>query len=102
MASKELKLSDLTASLEKLKAGLKKHAGVIFVVVVLAALVYSISSVNLVLSAESDSEYRDKRESEMTSTQFDKATIQKIESLGDRQSTTDPTLPAGRINPFTE
>lgn len=102
MASKDLKLSDLIASLEKLKTGFKKHAGIIFVIVVLAALVYSISSVNLVLSAESDSTYRDKRESEMTSTRFDKATIQKIEALGDRQSTPDPVLPAGRINPFVE
>ena len=102
MASKELKLSDLTASLEKLKVVLKEHAGIIFVVVVLAALVYSISSVNFVLSTASDEAYRDKRASEMTSTQFDKATIQKIQALGDRTSTTDPALPSGRINPFIE
>lgn len=102
MASKDLKLSDLTASLQKLGAGLKKHAGIIFVVIVLAALVYSISSVNFVLSAASDDAYRDQRESEMTSTQFDRTTIQKIQALGDRQSTTDPALPSGRINPFVE
>lgn len=102
MASKDLTLSDLTASLDKLKAALKKHAGIIFVVIVLAALVYSISSVNFLLSTTSDDAYRQQRESEMTSTQFDKATIQKIEALGDRQNTTDPVLPTGRINPFTE
>lgn len=102
MASKDLKLSDLTASLQKLKTGLKKHAGIIFVVLVLAALVYSISSVNLLLSASSDDAYRTQKESEMTSTQFDKATIQKIEALGDRANPPEPTLPSGRINPFVE
>lgn len=102
MTPKDIKLSDLTASLQKLKPALKKHAGIIFVVIVLAALIYSIGSVNFVLSAPSDDVYRNQKESEMTSTQFDKATIQKIEALGDRQSTTDPVLPSGRINPFVE
>ena len=102
MASKNITLSDLTASLDKLRAGLKKHAGIIFVVIVLAALMYSIASVNLLLSSESDSGYRDKQEAAMTSAQFDKTTIQKIEALGDRQSTADPILPSGRINPFIE
>ena len=102
MASKDITLSDLIASLDKLRSALKKHAGIIFVIIVLATLMYSISSVNLLLSSESDSEYRDKREAEMTSAQFDNTTIQKIEALGDRQNPPDPVLPDGRINPFIE
>lgn len=102
MASKDITLSDLTVSLDKLRSILKKHAGIIFVVIVLAALAYSISSVNLTLSSESDIGYRDKKEAEMTSAQFDKTTIQKIEALGDRQNPPDPVLPDGRINPFIE
>ena len=102
MASKDIKLSDLTASLQKAGTMLKKRAGIIFVVAVLAALAYSISAVNSVLGAESDTAYRDQREAEMTSTQFDRATIEKIKALDDSQNTATPNLPAGRINPFVE
>lgn len=102
MASTDITMASFTASLEKLQSSLKKHAGIIFVVVVLAVLVYSISSVNLVLSNPSDTDYRDKREAEMTSTRFDEATIKKIEALGDRQNPPAPVLPGGRINPFIE
>ncbi|TAH33524.1 hypothetical protein EYC58_00980 [Candidatus Saccharibacteria bacterium] len=102
MASKDITTAELIASLEKLTSGIKKHAAIIFVVIVLAALVYSISNVNVVLGSESDTAYRDAREAEMTSTQFDKATIQKIEALGDRANPPAPVLPGGRINPFIE
>lgn len=102
MAQKDIKVSDITASLQKTGQGLKRRAGIIFVVVVLAALAYSISDVNIVLNTPSDQAYRDEREAEVTSTQFDRTTIQKIEALEDRQSNATPTLPAGRINPFVE
>ncbi len=102
MASKDINLADLTASFKKLIASLKKHIGIIFVVIVLTALIYSIYSVNLVLNSTSDSDYRSMQEADMTSTQFDRATIQKIEALGDRQNPPDPVIPGGRINPFVE
>lgn len=102
MASKDITAADLTASLSKAGVAIKQHSSIIFIVVVLAALVYSISSVNLVLSASSDDAYRDAQEAKMTSTQFDTATIKKIDELGDRQNTTTPGLPGGRINPFIE
>lgn len=100
--AKDIKASDITAGLQKMGMALKRHAGIIFVVIVLAALVYSISAVNIVLNTPSDQAYRDEKESEVTNTQFDRATIQKIEALGDRQSIAPPTLPTGRINPFVE
>lgn len=102
MASQEIKLSDLTVSLQKIGLGLKKHAGIIIVVVASSALVYSISNVNFVLSAASDETYRAKQESAMTSMQFDKATIEKIQALKNRETSPAPSLPGGRINPFKE
>lgn len=102
MAQKDIKLSDLTASLVKLGGALKRRAAIIFIVAILAGLVYSVMTVNLILNAPSDDEYRTTKESQETSTQFDKATIQRIDALGDRQTTPAPTLPAGRINPFIE
>lgn len=102
MAQKDIKASDITASLQQASTVLRQHAGIIFVVIVLAALAYSISAVNFVLNSDSDQAYRDQREAEVTNTQFDRTTIQKIEALGDRQSMATPTLPSGRINPFVE
>lgn len=94
--------ADLKTSLTKLKTGFNRHAGVIFVIVILAAVVYSVSSVNLLINAASDDAYRSEKERELTSTQFNRKTIEKIEALGERDNPPTPTLPAGRINPFLE
>jgi len=102
MASKDIRLSDISAGLKKFGASAQSHVGIIFVVLVLGALVYSVLAVNLILSKESDIYYRAEKENETTSTQFDKATIEKIEALGDRQNPPEPVIPGGRINPFTE
>lgn len=106
MADKEKKKQppkqDFNASVQQFKELFKKHAGIFFVVVTLAGLVYSVSAVNSILGTPSDENYRIKKEAEMTSTQFDKTTIQKIDALGDRTNPPEPTLPEGRTNPFTE
>lgn len=102
MAQKDIKVSDITASIQKTGQSLKRRAGIIFVVIVLASLAYSINAVNIVLNTPTDQAYRDEREAEITSTQFDRTTIKKIETLENRQSNATPTLPSGRINPFIE
>lgn len=102
MAGKDLTFSRIAAGLRDAGAGLKRHAGIIFVIAILAAVVYSVSAVNIVLNTPTDVGYRLQKQSEVTSTQFDKKTIGQIESLGDRNNPPAPVLPGGRINPFVE
>lgn len=102
MASKDIKLSDIIIGLKKFGTLLKTRAGLIFVILVLGVMAYSVFAVNLLLNKESDVYYRAEKESATTSTQFDKSTIEKIEALGDRQNPPEPVIPDGRINPFAE
>lgn len=102
MAKTAAKPVSAAESLEKLKSTLNRRAGIIFIVFVLGVVVYSVSSVNLLINTPSDEEYRSKKQQELTSTQFNAKTIEKIEALGDRNNPPTPTLPSGRINPFIE
>lgn len=100
--AQEVSLKSITDSLKQAGVVLRDRISIIFVVVVLAALIYSIYSVNLILSTPSDSEYRAKKEAESFSTRFDEATIKKIDALKGRQEAGNIDLPGGRINPFAE
>jgi len=93
---------NLTESLAKLKTGFDRHAGVIFVILVLGAVVYSVSSVNILINLPTDDAFRAEEQQKLTSTQFTAKTIEKIEALGDRNNPPTPVLPEGRINPFIE
>lgn len=100
--AQNISLKGITEGLKKAGEALERRMSIIYVVVVFAALIYSIYSVNLILSAPSDEVYRAKKEAESFSTRFDEATIKKIDGLKGRQETGNIDLPGGRINPFSE
>lgn len=102
MAKVATKPVSAAESLAKLKTVLNRRAGIIFIVFVLGVVVYSVSSVNLLINMPSDEEYRSQKQQELTSTQFNTKTIDRIEALGDRNNPPTTTLPGGRINPFIE
>lgn len=101
--AQDLSLKNIQEGLKSTGASLRRRMSIIYVVIVLTALVYSIFSVNQILSTPSDEAYRMKKESESFSTKFDEATIKKIDSLKGRQEVGNTDLPTGiRINPFAE
>lgn len=100
--SQDISMKSMKEEFQKLGSSLRRHMSIIFVVFVLAALIYSIFSVNLILGAPSDEAYRQQKEAESFSTRFDEATIKKIDSLRGRQDAGTIELPGGRINPFAE
>lgn len=100
--SQDISMKSMKEEFQKLGSSLRRHMSIIFVVFVLAALIYSIFSVNLILGAPSDEAYRQKKEAESFSTRFDEATIKKIDGLRGRQDAGNIDLPGGRINPFAE
>lgn len=100
--AQNLSLKGVSEELKNIGVSLRTHMSIIFVVMVLAALIYSIFSVNLILGMPSDETYRQQKEAESFSTRFDEATIKKIDGLKGRQEVGNIDLPAGRINPFAE
>jgi hypothetical protein len=100
--AQDISLKGIGDQFKDLGHKLRRHMSIIFVVVVLGALVYSVFSVNLILGMPSDEAYRMQKEAESFSTRFDDATIEKIDGLKDRQEAGDIQLPGGRINPFAE
>lgn len=100
--AQDVSIKSITEGLKKAGDSFRRHMSIIYVVVVLVGLVYSIYSVNLILGMPSDEEYRLQKEAESFSTRFDEATIKKINSLKARQDAGSVELPSGRINPFAE
>lgn len=100
--AQDISLKNMTEELKKFGVTLRRRMSIIYVVVVLAGLIYTILSVNLILSTPSDAEYRTTKEAESFSTRFDEATIKKIDGLKARQEAVNIELPGGRINPFAE
>lgn len=78
------------------------HGAIIFVVLSLGLLTYSVYAVQLILSSPEDSDYRGLLETQGIRTRFDQATIDKVNQLRNSQQAVDLTLPPGRINPFSE
>lgn len=100
--AQEISIKSVSEDLKKASLTLRRHMSIIYVVVVLVGLLYSIFSVNLILGMPSDEEYRSEKEAESFSTRFDEATIKKINGLKARQDAGSVELPSGRINPFAE
>lgn len=100
--AQDVSLKGITEGLKQTGLAIRRRTGIIYAVIVLAALIYSIFSVNLILGTPSDAEYRSQKEAESFSTRFDEATIKKINTLKARQEAGNVTLPGGRINPFAE
>lgn len=97
---KSLNLKQLTDQLlMPIGTFVKKHLVLIFIGLALFALIYAVFNVNVILqSAPTATEEAGGR----YDTKFDQATIDQINSLGDRSKPPAINLPPGRINPFSE
>jgi len=100
--AQDISMKGITEGLKSAGLALRRRMSIIYVVIVLAALVYSIFSVNLILGAPPDEAYRLEKEAGSFSTRFDETTIKQIDGLKSRQEASNVALPGGRINPFAE
>lgn len=78
------------------------HYGIISFLLAMAALIYCVYTIQLIMSTPSDQTYRDQEIQKNTKTSFDKQTIEQVKRLRTTDDTTPISLPSGRINPFTE
>lgn len=93
----------LIESLRKFSHYFVAHNRLIFFIMTISVLIYAVLSLNLMLSQPSDGAYRDAQSnSSRLTTQFDKATIDLINSLNSGQKTNSESFPSGRVSPFSE
>lgn len=76
--------------------------GIISFLLAMTTLIYCVYSIQLVMSAPTDTEYRDQQLQKNTRTSFDRMTIEEVKKLRTTDDTDPITLPSGRINPFFE
>lgn len=78
------------------------HGPVLFIILSFGLLIYSVYTVNNILTSTDDENYRTEKESTTIQTHFEKNVIEKIAQLKADQQSPNITLPTGRINPFSE
>lgn len=78
------------------------HYGIISFVLAMGTLMYCVYSIQLLMTAPSDTNYRDEQLQKNTKTSFDRKTIEQVNQLRTTDETSSITLPSGRVNPFTE
>ncbi|HEX6258117.1 MAG TPA: hypothetical protein VFZ48_01400 [Candidatus Saccharimonadales bacterium] len=81
---------------------IRKHHALLFILAALFIMIFSVYNVNQILSQPEDAQYRTEAETKSVRTNFDQATIDKINQLKERQEGSALNLPSGRINPFRE
>ncbi len=93
----------LTAALKKFLHSFVAHNRLIFFIMTVSVLIYAIISLNFILNQSADETYRAQQSStSRLTTQFDKETINLINSLNTGQKTDSESFPGGRVNPFSE
>lgn len=97
-----LDLNQLSQALSKAFAPILKHHVVIAFMIVLGFLIFTVFSVNSILSQTADLEYEATQRRENALTRFDNKTIEQINQLKSRQDNASLDLPSGRRNPFVE
>lgn len=91
---------NVSLSAKPIAAILGRFHTTIFIVFLAAATGYCVLTLNKILAESADT---NGYTSSLTVTTFDTTTIQKLTTLKmSTDPTIDTTLPAGRINPFTE
>ena len=88
--------------IEKLSHSVFAHYGIISFLLAMGTLIYCVYSIQVLMTAPSDTEYRETQLQKNTKTSFDKTTVDQVNQLRTTDDTTSVTLPSGRINPFTE
>lgn len=76
------------------------HFGLVSFLVFSIVILYTIMTIQQILTTPSDQSYKDKATQQNSSTSFDKATIDAIRQLRTTKDQTPPTTPSGRYNPF--
>ena len=96
-------LATVTRSFKKLGSFLSAHSFMVYFIIFTFVLTGAFLGLNIALNQPSDEDYRSQKLSEIQSTKFDTATIERIKRLNAQQQTNLDTLPAGqRTNPFSE
>lgn len=95
----EMKLPPYFASIGR---AVFAHYGIISFILAMMTLMYCVYSIQLLMTAPSDTTYRNEQLQKNTKTSFDRKTIEQVNQLRTTDDTTSIMLPSGRINPFTE
>lgn len=98
-------LAKQLASLKRLSQKLLRHHYFILIVLLLGGLVWAVFVVNRTLTAPTDEAYRLEKLNTTLKANFDKATIEKIESLqksSEQSQAPSPSQAGARSNPFAE
>ena len=88
--------------IENIGQSIFAHYGIIIFMLAMGTLIYCVYSIQVLMTAPSDAEYRQQQLQKNTKTSFDKTTIEQVNQLRTTDDATAVTLPSGRINPFSE
>ena len=105
MAKKPSLKIDRAALLESVKhlvRPIQAHHTTIMFVLLMGVLIYSVVLVSSAIQPTEDSEYRATAEAKSITTQFDQATIEKVDNLRQHNDNEAIQLPSGRRNPFVD
>ncbi len=100
-------LADTKSSLYKIGQKILPRLGYLYILLLVCAVAYVISTVNQTFDLSSSSNTTSTTPSPDTSStnftfSFDAATVAKVKALSSGQANMTVTLPSGRINPFSE
>lgn len=95
-----LSLDAIFSPIAKALVPIRRRLSFIVALAAIGALIYSFSVVSTILSRSDDEAYRQEQLSSRINSNFDKATIDKINGLTVSSEGASIDLPAGRRNPF--
>jgi hypothetical protein len=98
---KSLSTKDMLVKLKQSVQVLVEHSGFVLLLLLIVVLGYAVLNVGSALNAEAETTDAAPSSSGYVAN-FDPITRKKIDELNSEQTPTEITLPAGRINPFSE
>ncbi len=99
-----INMATIKRQLKKLTAPITKHRTLIVILLALLSIITAVYKMEIILTQTQDEQYAAQAKNQKAvKTQFDQNTIDKIQELQDPQTSHEvPSLPSGRINPFTK
>lgn len=98
MTKKTANITPLIKPLDKL---LRFHY-IIFIILVIGMVAYTVYKVNSILNLPTDQEFKSQQEKELLNDGFDTETIKKLKQFNYSSNPQPTTLPPGRNSPFSE
>lgn len=95
-------LSSIKSAITEPLMNIAHHHSAIVLFSVLGFMIFATYSFSQSITLPVDETYRSEQQATKVKTRFDEVTIEKIDRLKARQENSALSLPAGRINPFTE